>query len=124
HPADGTKRAVCDESAPVASNRMRRARRVVPMPGDTMKLKMKMMLALVAAAVSFAAPIHAQVQEFTSEPYDFIVAKLAAEDQRYDEALTLIDKVIAKNPNDLVLRYERAMILVDAGRVEGAEKEL
>ena len=89
-----------------------------------MKLKMKMMLALVAAAVSFAAPIQAQVQEFPSEPYDFIVAKLAAEDQRYDEALTLIDKVIAKNPNDLVLRYERAMILVDAGRVEGAEKEL
>ncbi|HKO03093.1 MAG TPA: tetratricopeptide repeat protein [Thermoanaerobaculia bacterium] len=85
---------------------------------------MKMMLALVAAAVSFAAPIQAQVQEFPSEPYDFIVAKLAAEDQRYDEALTLIDKVIAKNPNDLVLRYERAMILVDAGRVEGAEKEL
>lgn len=81
-----------------------------------------MMLALVAAALSFAAA--AKAQEFPTEPYDFIVAKLAAEDQRYDEALTLIDKVIAKNPNDLVLRYERAMILVDAGRVEGAEKEL
>ncbi|MCU1231483.1 MAG: tetratricopeptide repeat protein [Acidobacteria bacterium] len=87
-----------------------------------MKLKMKMMLALVAAAFAFAAG--AKAQEFPSEPYDFIIAKLAAEDQRYDEALTLIDKVIAKNPNDLVLRYERAMILVDAGRTEAAEKEL
>jgi tetratricopeptide (TPR) repeat protein len=93
------------------------------MPGDTMKLTMKMMLALVAAACSLAAAAQAQ-EQFPSEPYDFIVAKLAAEDQRYDEALTLIDKVIAKNPNDLVLRYERAMILVDAGRTGAAEKEL
>ena len=76
-----------------------------------MKLKMKMMLALVAAAVSFAAPIQAQVQEFPSEPYDFIVAKLAAEDQRYDEALTLIDKVIAKNPVHYGATYQLAKTL-------------
>jgi predicted Zn-dependent protease len=84
-----------------------------------------MTLALALAALSMGTTAFAQQQQdFPSEPYDFIIAKLAAEDQRYDEAITLIDKVIQKNPNDTVLHYERAMILVDAGKLEGAEKEL
>ncbi|MFP5245861.1 MAG: tetratricopeptide repeat protein, partial [Thermoanaerobaculia bacterium] len=50
--------------------------------------------------------------------------KMAAEEGRYDEALDRLDKVINKNPNDPVLLYERAMIFIDAGRIERAENEL
>lgn len=77
---------------------------------------------VLAALLSFGAAAFAQ--EFSSEPYDFLSAKLAAEEGRYDEALDKINAVIAKNPKDPVLLYERAMILIDAGRIERGEQEL
>jgi len=77
---------------------------------------------VLAALLSFGAA--ALAQEFPSEPYDFLSAKLAAAEGRYDEALDKINAVIAKNPKDPVLLYERAMMLIDAGRVERAEQEL
>ena len=86
-----------------------------------MKMMMKCTLVLLAV-FSFNAP--ARAQEFPNEPYEFILAKLAAEDGRFDEALTHIDRVVAKSPDDPVLHYERAMILIDAGRVDRAETEL
>src|ERR1051326_8730746 len=60
----------------------------------------------------------------SDDSYDFILAKLAAEDGRYDEALAKVDKLVAKNPADVVLQYERAMILVDASRIDDAEAAL
>jgi predicted Zn-dependent protease len=67
----------------------------------------------------------AQVPAVNSDDaYDFILAKLAAEDGRYDEALTKVDKLVAKNPGNVVLQYERAMILIDASRVDAAEAAL
>src|ERR1051326_2957977 len=54
----------------------------------------------------------------SDDSYDFILAKLAAEDGRYDEALAKVDKLVAKNPADAVLQYERALILVDAPRID------
>lgn len=82
---------------------------------------MKTMLgALVLAACAMAAG----AQEFTQDSYDFINAKLAAEDGRYDEALSLLDKVIQKSPDNPVLLYERAMVLIDASRTDRAESEL
>jgi Flp pilus assembly protein TadD len=48
------------------------------------------------------------------------MARLAADEGRYDEALSRIDRVIAKSPDDPVLRYERAMMLIDAGKVDRA----
>src|SRR5204862_121142 len=63
---------------------------------------------VLAALLSFGAA--ALAQDFPSEPYDFLSAKLAAEEGRYDEALDKINAVIAKNPKDPVLLYERAIM--------------
>jgi tetratricopeptide (TPR) repeat protein len=76
----------------------------------------------LAAVVSFAAA--AGAQDFPAEPYEFLLAKIAAADGQYDEAIEHIDKVLAKTPGDPVLLYERAMMHIDAGRIDVAEKEL
>ena len=88
-----------------------------------MKTTMKKYLLSLLLAV-FSLTTAAAAQEFPAELHEFLLAKLAAEEGRYDEALTRLDKVIAKNPADEVLLYERAMILLDAGRIERAETEL
>ena len=67
----------------------------------------------------------AQVPAVNSDDsYEFILAKLAAEDGRYDEALAKLDKLVNKSPDNVVLQYERAMILVDASRIDDAEAAL
>lgn len=77
----------------------------------------------LAAVLSFTAALGAQ--ELPNEPsHEFLLAKLAASEGRYDEALTRLDKLIASNPKDPVLRYERAMLLIDAGRIDRATQEL
>jgi tetratricopeptide (TPR) repeat protein len=86
-----------------------------------MKSMMKSALVLLTV-LSLAAP--AGAQEIPNESYEFLMAKLAADEGRYDEALNRIDKVIAKSPDDPTLRYERAMMLIDAGKVDRAESEL
>jgi predicted Zn-dependent protease len=78
--------------------------------------------ALVLVVVSFAAT--AGAQEFPNEPYEFLLAKLAAAAGDYDEALRHLDRVIAKDASDPVLQYERAMVYMDAGRADRAEAEL
>ncbi|HEV2721962.1 MAG TPA: tetratricopeptide repeat protein [Thermoanaerobaculia bacterium] len=60
----------------------------------------------------------------SDDSYEFIQAKLAAADGRFDEALAKLDKLVARNADDPVLQYERAMILIDAGRVDDAEAAL
>lgn len=77
---------------------------------------------ILLAVLSFTAA--AGAQEFPNEPHEFLLAKLAAEEGRYDEALNRINRVLDKNQGDPVLLYERAMILIDAGRIERAENEL
>jgi predicted Zn-dependent protease len=77
---------------------------------------------LLVALLSFGAA--AKAQDVPNEPYDFLMAKLAAADGRFDEALERMNGVIQKNPHDPVLLYERAMMLIDAGRVDRAEAEL
>lgn len=85
---------------------------------------MNTMKKLLGALVLAACAVAAGAQEPTQDSYDFINAKLAAEDGRYDEALSLLDKVIQKNPDNAVLLYERAMVLIDASRTDRAESEL
>jgi predicted Zn-dependent protease len=85
---------------------------------------MNTMRTLFGALVLVAWAATAGAQEFPQEPYDFLTAKLAAEDGRYDEALSLLDKVIQKSPDNPVLLFERAMVLIDASRVDRAETEL
>ena len=86
---------------------------------------MKMMKSLLIAAVAAMFTTVAMAQEVPSnEPYEFLISKLAASEGRFDEALARIDKVIEKNPTNSVLLYERAVVLIDAGRLDQAEKEL
>ena len=83
---------------------------------------MKKFLLLVAATLVFSATAHAQ--ESSEDPYEFILAKLAAQDARYDEAISRIDKIVARNAGNAVLQFERAMILIDASRPDAAEAAL
>ena len=77
-------------------------------------------LALFVGAFAFTAA----AQQFPTESYDFLLAKIAAAEGRYDEALSKIDRVIDKSPDNPVLLYERAMMLIDASRADRAETEL
>ncbi|HEY8134318.1 MAG TPA: tetratricopeptide repeat protein [Thermoanaerobaculia bacterium] len=81
----------------------------------------KLFLFLIVACAFSAAAV---AQEFSEDPYEFILAKLAAQDARYDEALSRMDKVLARNPDNTVLQFERAMILIDASRLDAAEGAL
>lgn len=85
-------------------------------------LLMKKSLLLLAVVFAFA-PM-AIAQDTADDTYQFILAKLAAQDSRYDEALARLDKVIARNPNNPVLEFERAMVLIDASRLDAAETAL
>jgi putative PEP-CTERM system TPR-repeat lipoprotein len=84
--------------------------------------KMKNLLLLTAGALLMAGA--APAQEFRTEPSQFMEAKLAASEGHFDQALSLIDKVIATNPGDPVLLFERASMLLDAGKVDRGETEL
>jgi tetratricopeptide (TPR) repeat protein len=87
----------------------------------TMKLAKKITF-LLLALMAFSVAAGAQV--VSDDTYEFILAKLAADDGRFDEALSRIDKIAAKDPQNSVLLFERAMILVDASKVDAAEAEL
>jgi tetratricopeptide (TPR) repeat protein len=87
----------------------------------TMRLMKKFVLLLLALC---AFSLSAAAQESTDDPYEFILAKLAADDGRFDEALTRLDKIVARNPQNGVVLYERALILIDASKVDVAETEL
>ncbi|MEA2166438.1 MAG: hypothetical protein QOK37_4565 [Thermoanaerobaculia bacterium] len=71
-----------------------------------------------------AFSVAAGAQAVSDDTYEFILAKLAADDGRFDEALSRIDKIVAKNPQNAVILFERAMILVDASKIDAAETEL
>src|SRR5204862_5757288 len=89
--------------------------------GDTMPT-MKKLAVLLLAMLGFA--LAAVAQEYSEDPYEFILAKLAADDGRFDEALQRLDKLAQKNPDNAVLRFERAMVMLDASRTDAAEAEL
>ncbi|MEO8036654.1 MAG: tetratricopeptide repeat protein, partial [Acidobacteriota bacterium] len=80
----------------------------------------KLTTALLFAALATAAV----AQDYPTEPYDFILAKLASNEGRYDDALTLLDKVLQKNPDNPVLMFEHAMVQIEASRLDRAETEL
>lgn len=86
-----------------------------------MKPMIRWMAALLAALTMSAV---AATDDFPTEPYEFLLAKAAADEGRFEEALTRMDRVIDRNPGNSVLLFERAMILLDAGRIERAESEL
>jgi len=85
--------------------------------------KMTKMAVLMLLVVSLTTAANAQTVP-PEDSYEFILAKLAAQDGRYDEAISKIDKIVAHHPDNTVVQYERAMILIDAGRIDQAEESL
>src|SRR6476620_8134390 len=83
---------------------------------------MKTLALLLLAVLPFART--AAAQDPSAATYDFVLAKLAADEGRYDEALSRIEKVLQVEPANSVVLFERAMILVDSGRTDRAEAEL
>ena len=83
---------------------------------------MKKCALLLLLLLSFS--VAAGAQETSDDPYEFILAKLAANDGRFDEAISRIDKIVTRNPGNAVILYERAMILIDASKIDAAEAEL
>lgn len=88
----------------------------------------KKTIALFLLGTILAAPLAAQnaaeSAEYPSETYEFVLAKLLADEGDHDEALKLIDRVRAKEPNNPVVIFEHANILLEAGKVNDAEREL
>ena len=80
-------------------------------------------LVLLASMLSFA-PAFAADAPAASREFDFLMARLAANEGDFDRALRLIDKVLAVDPGDPILIYERASIMADAQQLERAETEL
>src|SRR6185436_6486698 len=81
---------------------------------------MKMLLLLAILSIAAAAG----AQEFSNEPWEFLVAKLSAGEGKYDDAIERMNGIIQKHPDDPVLLYERAMMYIDAGRIDRAEVDL
>lgn len=85
---------------------------------NMMKKTAVLLLALLAVSATAGA------QDYPTDSYEFILAKLAAGDGRFDEALATINKLAAHQPQNAVLIYERALILLDASKPDAAEADL
>lgn len=79
--------------------------------------------AVIALSTLLLASL-AGAQGFSNETHEFMTAKLAAAQGRFDDALPLLRKVIASDPNNPVLHFEYASVLADAGRLDESEAEL
>jgi predicted Zn-dependent protease len=84
---------------------------------------MKVFSVLMLIGLS-AGAAYAQEPSSNGDPYEFLMAKFAANNENFSEALSRIDRVIAHDPKNSVLIYEKAVILLDAGRIEEGEKQL
>ncbi len=100
---------------------MREATPLLQKPGDKMKFMRALPLAVLCLAL-LTFPAQGQVD--SQDAYDFMIGKLSAESNDFDDAITRLDRVIAKNPGDPVLLYERAMVLLAASRLDKGEAEL
>jgi predicted Zn-dependent protease len=79
-------------------------------------------LGLIALLSLTAAPVAAQ--NWQPDLFQFLQARLASERGDFGTAISMLDQLIERDPADPVLRYERAMMQLDAGRIDRAELEL
>jgi tetratricopeptide (TPR) repeat protein len=79
-------------------------------------------LGLIALAFLTAAP--AAAQNWQPDLFQFLQARLASERGDFGTAIAMLDQLIERDPTDPILRYERAMMQLDAGRIDRAELEL
>lgn len=83
---------------------------------------MKTLVSLLLAILVLVPRVFAQ--DSSAPTYDFVLAKLAADEGRYDEALLRIERVLKAEPTNPIVRFERAMILIDSGEMDRAEADL
>jgi tetratricopeptide (TPR) repeat protein len=80
---------------------------------------------LFASLLLALLPVGSAVAQVSSdEALDFLLAKLAAQNGNYGEALERIERVVARTPDDPVPLFERASILLESGKVDRGEAEL
>lgn len=89
-----------------------------------MKMCTTLLVLLLTLGVTAASAQEPSAPSSSEDTYAFILAKLAAEDGHFDEALAALDKLATHHPENMVLLYERAMIRIDAGRRSDAESDL
>jgi predicted Zn-dependent protease len=58
------------------------------------------------------------------DAHEFLVAKLAAESNDFGQALERFDRLIARNPGEPVLLFERAQTLLQSGKMDRGTSEL
>jgi tetratricopeptide (TPR) repeat protein len=80
---------------------------------------------LFASLLLALLPVGSAVAQVGSdEALDFLLAKLAAQNGDYGEALERIERVVTRTPDDPVPLFERASILLESGRADRGEAEL
>lgn len=83
------------------------------------RLLLALLLTLVASTASLAAEPDPPPGE-----WEFMMARLAANEGKFDEALRLIDRVLKTDPENPILLFEKASILLDAQKLQRGESEL
>lgn len=74
-------------------------------------------------AVSISA-VPSSAQQYSAEPALFMEARLAADEGDYRRSLELLNKVLAKDPTNVIVLFERAAVLAESGRADRAEEAL
>jgi predicted Zn-dependent protease len=85
---------------------------------------MKSKFSWALTSLLFVSQLAGQEVPDVTPQYEFMVARLAAEEGDLATALEHMDRVVAKNPDNPVVLYERASMLADGGRMDRARTEL
>jgi tetratricopeptide (TPR) repeat protein len=83
------------------------------------RLLLALLLTLATATASVAAE-----PDPPSGAWEFMMARLAANEGEFDEALRLMDRVLKTDPQNPILIFEKASILLDAQKLQRGESEL
>ena len=83
---------------------------------------MKKLLLLTVLVLAFAVNGFAELN--SADAYEFLLAKMAAQNNDFGQALKRFDGLIARNPGDPVLLFERAQTLLESGRFDRGVTEL
>lgn len=76
------------------------------------------------AGVVLAPPLYPAETRFSTDPWKFMQARIAASEGDFDRAIALMDELARSNPEDQYVAYERAEILLESGRIDRAVTEL
>jgi tetratricopeptide (TPR) repeat protein len=85
----------------------------------TTRLLCALLLTLATATASVGAE-----PDRSSGAWEFMMARLAANEGNFDEALRLMDRVLKTDPDNPILVFEKASILLDAQKLQRGESEL